>query len=383
MEDLSGLPLLRKEDARQAPASLLVGGTMPRGVRTFHTSGSTGTPLATYWTPRDLQRSLALREARSAGWAGVSYLEPRATFSGRLVVPDPVSPGPFHRYNLAERQIYFSAFHLGPGTVGAYVKALRRHRPAWLTGYAYSYYTLARLMREAGLEAPGIRAVVTTSEKVTAGMRDVMQQAYGCEVFEEYATVEDVMYACQCERGSLHVSPDAGIVEILDSDGRPCPPGMPGEVVATGFVRESQIFLRFRLGDEAVWDGAACPCGREMPVIREVRGRVEDAVFGPDGREMVRFHGIFVDQPHVREGQIEQLALDRILARVVPAPGFGPADAEDVRRRIRQRLTPAVSVEVVEVAAIPRTPAGKFAAVVSSLSAEERDRVRALPRSGA
>ncbi len=47
-----------------------------------------------------------------------------------------------------------------------------------------------------------------------------------------------------------------------------------------------------------------------MPVLREVIGRLEDCVYGLDGRRLVRFHGIFVDQPHVREGQIVQEALD-------------------------------------------------------------------------
>jgi phenylacetate-CoA ligase len=138
-------------------------------------------------------------------------------------------------------------------------------------------------------------------------------------------------------------------------------------VVTTGLLRDYQPMVRFRLGDLAVWDSRACPCGRALPVIKEVVGRIEDVVVGPDGRQMVRFHGIFVDQPHVREGQIVQEATNRIRVKIVPAEGYGPADERDIVRRIQQRLTADVEVLVEVVDAIPRTAAGKFQAVVSRL----------------
>jgi phenylacetate-CoA ligase len=104
-----------------------------------------------------------------------------------------------------------------------------------------------------------------------------------------------------------------------------------------------------------------------MPVLKEVVGRIEDAVVGPDGREMVRFHGVFVAQPHVREAQVVQETLTRIRIKVVPSNGFGPTDVEDIIHRTQQRLGPQVNVIVEQVTSIPRTDAGKFRAVVSLL----------------
>ena len=95
---------------------------------------------------------------------------------------------------------------------------------------------------------------------------------------------------------------------------------------------------------------------------------MEDVVVGPDGREMVRFHGIFVDQPNIAEGQIVQNSLTHINVKVVPQQGFSPKDEEDVKGRVRQRLGAGVDVSVELVAEIPRTKAGKFKAVISNLS---------------
>ena len=363
--DLSAIPLLEKDALRSQPEAF-VNERMPGFPRwTFHTSGTTGTPIKTMWRIPEIRDSLAVREARSARWAGVSFSLPRATFSGRMVEPDPHSAGPFYRYNAVERQAYLSPFHLGPATAAKYVEALRRTGAQWLTGYAVSYYLLARYILEQNLRVPPLRAVITTSEKVTEEMRALMQEAYRCRVYEEYSTVENALFASECEHGRLHVSPDVGVVEILRPDGTACRAGEVGEVVATCLMRRFQPLIRFRLGDLAAWDDQPCPCGRSMPVLKEVVGRIEDVVVGPDGREMVRFHGIFTDQPHVREGQIVQEALERITVRIVPTPEFGEDDVRDIVHRVQQRLGSEVRVRVERVAAIPRTASGKYKAVVS------------------
>lgn len=364
---LEALPLLEKEAIRGDPDAFLREDMNPRRPFRSHTSGTTGTPILSIKTIRELRESMALREVRSARWAGVSFRQPRATFSGRIVEPDPMSRGPFYRYNAAERQVYLSAFHLRPETAATYLKALERHNVRWLTGYAVSWYLLARYALEKGLKPPPLKAVITTSEKVTPEMRQVMEAAYGCRVFEEYSNVENAFFASECESGRLHVSPDGGILEIIARDGSPCQPGEVGEVVSTGLMCRYQPFIRYRVGDLAQWDPAACPCGREMPVLQEVVGRIEDVVTGPDGRQLVRFHGIFVDQPNVREGQVIQESMTRFRVRVVPSGGFGPADVDEIVSRMRQRLGPAIAVVVETVDQIPRTLAGKFRAVVSLL----------------
>lgn len=362
---LQELPLLEKADIRDEPEAFLRRDMRPHPRLVFHTSGTTGTPIASIWTVQELRNSMALREVRSAGWAGVSFKSARATFSGRMVEPDPSSKGPFYRFNSAEGQVYFSAFHLGPETAALYVKALRDHRVTWLTGYTFSYYLLARLILEQGLKIPDLKAVITTSEKLTPEMRKVMEAAYGCRVYEEYSTVENSVFASECEEGQLHLSPDLGVVEILRPDGTPCEAGEVGEVVATCLMREYQPFIRYRVGDLAAWDDEPCSCGRSMPILKEITGRIEDVVTGEDGRQMVRFHGIFVDQPHVVEGQIVQEALGRIRVKIVPTTAFTEADVKEIIGRVRSRVGPSTEVIVETVERIARTPAGKFQAVVS------------------
>lgn len=366
--DLSKIPLLEKDPIRANPFDFVRNDIKPLYKVTNHTSGSTGTPIATIWKPSEMREAYAVRETRSANWAGVSFKLPRATFSGRIVEPDPNSGGPYYRYNFAEKQIYFSAFHLRLDTAQFYIEALKDHNIQWMTGYAVSFYLLAKFVLEQNLKVPPLKAVITTSEKLTSEMRIVMEKAYGCRIYEEYGTTEHALFASECEFGRLHISPDVGIVEILRSDGSPCDPCEVGEIVTTCLVRKYQPMIRYRLGDLGSWDNKPCPCGREMPVIKEVVGRIEDVIIGPDGRQMVRFHGIFVDQPHIIEGQIIQEKIENIRVKIVPTNGFDINDEEDVINRVQQRLGKEVNVVVELVNEIPRTKSGKFKAVISLIN---------------
>jgi hypothetical protein len=105
-----------------------------------------------------------------------------------------------------------------------------------------------------------------------------------------------------------------------------------GEGLATGFIRPSQPMIRYRIGDRASFDDNPSDDGRHIPVIHEVTGRKEDTIYGVDGQRLIRFHGIFVDQPNIRAGQIIQKSLDHIHVKVVPKLGFNRRTAQRWQR---------------------------------------------------
>ena len=373
VEDLPGIPATRKQDLRSTPDQFVAQDVARvKKLHRYYSSGSTGTPVTAICTDGDHQRYIAAREVRSFGWAGASIRMPRSMIGGRLVVPRGNSAPPFHRYNRAEHQVYFSAYHIGPATVESYVSAFNHHRPRLLTGYAYSHYILGRMMNDRGLTLDyEPKALVLSSEKLTTEMKITMSQAFRARAFEEYGAVENCMLATECEHGRLHVSPDFGVIEIVDENNFPVSPGKEGRILCTSLLSETQPLVRYEIGDLGMWSSAQCTCGRhQFPILHEIVGRLEDVVVGPDGREMVRFHGMFIGLPYVLEGQVVQEALDRFLVRVVAEKGFGPREERLIQDRFEQRLG-HVNVRVEQVKEIERTERGKFRAVISLLSQEE------------
>lgn len=366
LEDLNLFPLLEKDDIRSKPESFLSENVRNQRLHTYLTSGTTGTPLAIKFSTEMHQTIAAAYERRCRNWAGVNLNMSRAMIGGRLVVPKGNANPPFWRYNVIEKQLYFSAFHISPQNTPLYVDALNHHKPDYLVGYASSYFFLARFILEQKLTVHQPKAVLTSSEKLTNEMCSIIKRAFNCDVFDGYSGVEACCLASECEYHRLHVSPDVGVIELLNEHGAPVLPGQPGEIVATGLLNYAQPLIRYRTGDMAIISDESCPCGRAMPVMHELVGRLEDTVIGSDGRETVRFHGIFVGLHHIHEGQIIQETLTRFLLRLVVTPLFNDQDRETIKNRFEERLGP-IELQFEIVDKIERTERGKFRAVISKV----------------
>ena len=367
-DSLSRLPVLPKDELRRNPFAFVPDRDRPKGLLSYFSSGSTGTPIRAICTRLGQQRFAAAREVRSYNWAGTSIRRPRAMIGGQPILTHPSARPPHYRYNFAERQVYFSAYHISPGTLRSYVDGFNRYRPEIVTGYAFSQFLIARLMMEQGLQfKSALRAAITSSEPLTTAMREVMRQAWGCRAYQEYGSVENCGLATECEAGSLHVSPDFGVIEIVDGAGHPVPPGVEGRVLCTALLNDAQFLVRYEIGDTASWSEQPCACGRNhLPVLKEVSGRLEDVVIGLDGRELVRFHGIFINLPHTVQGQVVQEAVDQFTVRVIAEDGFGNEQVAEIQKRMFARLGP-VSVAVERVTELERSSRGKVRAVISRL----------------
>lgn len=376
--DLSRLPETPKEDLRRKPDAFVDGTFNPKQLRRHYSSGSTGTPITAICSADDYRRFVAAREVRSFGWAGTSVRSPRSMLGGRLVVRTAESRPPFYRYNFAEKQVYFSAYHISPRNAPSYVEGFNRYKPVVFTGYAQSHYLLGRILLEEGLSLDyQPEAIILSSEKVTREMRVTLAQAFGARAYEEYGAVENCVLATECDQGNLHVSPDFGLVEIVDDAGQPVGPGEVGRLLCTGFANTAQPLIRYDIGDLGVWSDEACACGRDhLPVIREIVGRLEDVIIGPDGRQMVRFHGLFINLPRVIEAQVIQERIDLLRVRVVVADDFSADDEEAIRRRVTEERLPGMNVLIERVPALERSERGKLRAVISKLTPEERQSAR-------
>lgn len=366
-EDLNKLPVLSKEDLRKYGTSTLLATKREKNGEFFASSGSTGTPTKILFSASMHQKWSAAFEARIRNWAGLTRFDSRGMIGGRRIVPEGVNKGPYHRYNVYERQVYFSAYHISSVTAPDYAVALNKYKPVYMTGYAMSNYFLAHFFIEKKITVPELKAVITSSEKLTPEMREMFLKVYGCKTYDSYSGVEACGLISENEFGQLLVSPDVGILEILNDDGSPCKPGETGEVYSTGFLNYDQPLIRYRIGDRVKLSvNQNTVCGRHMMVIEEIEGRIEDTVTGPDGRKLVRFHGIFVDMPNVVEGQVIQNAPSDFEIKVVCVNRLTPSDHQSIISRMTSQLG-SVQVRINEVDSIPRNHNGKFQAVISHL----------------
>ena len=365
--NISSLPVLTKEHLRQFGNNLLLNKTKEKGGKFFSSSGSTGTPTQILFSYSMHQRWYALFESRVRNWAGVNSFMPRGMIGGRRVVTNAKDKAPFYRYNTFEKQVYFSAYHINKQNAANYLKGIKDHHVEYMTGYAMSNFFLAEFFRELKYEVPQMKAVITSSEKLTEDMRQVFKEVYNCKIYDGWSGVEACGLISECEHGSLHISPDAGLIEVLTDDMQPAKIGEEGNVFCTGFLNYDQPLIRYAIGDRIVLSEKKCTCGREMPVVAEIAGRVEDVVIGSDGRKMVRFHGIFTGLKSVKRAQVIQQSVEELMIRIVPDKKLTEEDRKAICAKLYSQLGD-IKIIIDEVEHIPLNKNGKFQAVVSLLN---------------
>lgn len=371
-EALACLPLLTKETLRTRPKDLLVTQAVPKGTLVFKSSGTTGTPTDIYYPPSFHALELAVPEVRNLNWAGLTYKDRRVMFGVRKVCRYEQDRPPFWRFSPRENMAYASIYHLSPQYLKQYIRFLKEYRPAMIMGYPSALNVIAKYALDNNDYPAPANAIFTTSETVTASIRENLETAWKCTVYDRYGAVENCLFASQCEHGRYHVSPDVGILEILDAAGNPCPPGVLGEVICTGLHNTLQPLIRYRLGDVARWSAeTSCPCGRDWPILEGIEGRFEDICTTPDGRKVLRFDTVFKGIESIKEAQVIQEDRNRFLIKVVPGADYSAGDTEILKNNMKKHVG-NVEVVVQPVGSIPRASSGKFRAVICNLDYESR-----------
>ena len=237
------------------------------------------------------------------------------------------------------------------------LKALQDHRFTNISAAATHY----RMMRVSGA-APRYRYSIDklscTGEPIDSETSAFCETTFGRPVCSMYGTTEIgvilVSYPGAADfvvkPGSLGKPIPGGKVEVHDSEGKPCPPGVMGEMrvwrrggwIATKDLGRTDDDGYFFHGGRA--DDVIISAGWTMSAIE-----IEDAVLKhPDVREVGA-----IGVPDALRGQV--------VKAFVVAQRSGDADfAREIQDLVRERLSQHEYPRLVEfVAELPKTPAGK------------------------
>lgn len=372
LSDLQQLPFLDKPLIRAHTDALKADDA--RGLARFNTGGSSGVPLIFYIGLERVSRDVAAKW-RATRWWGVDIGDPEIVLWG-----SPIELGAQDRVRLLRDRLMrtrlLPAFEMSDAKVEGFIDEIRALRPKMLFGYPSAFAHIARHAQRQGvrLDDLGIKVVFVTSERLYDHQRTLIEQSFGAPVANGYGGRDAGFIAHQCPSGSLHITAEDVIVEIVDREGRVLPPGESGEIVVTHLATRDFPFVRYRTGDVGVLtapDDAPCACGRTLPVLKEVQGRSTDFIVARDGTVMHGLALIYIvrDMPGVAGFRIEQESLDLTRVKVMTEPGF-PADGDArIRAGMKARLGESVEVVVEHVAQIAAEGSGKFRYVVSKVAA--------------
>lgn len=236
------------------------------------------------------------------------------------------------------------------------VAELNDYRPAFVIGYA-STIMLLTAEQEAGRLRINPVLIQPAGETMTTDDTDRIARAFRTTVRAMYGATECTYLSHSCAHGWYHVNSDWAVLEPVDADHRPTPPGQFSHtVLISNLANRVQPFLRYDLGDSVLLRPEPCPCGNPLPAI-SVQGRSGDILtFPADGGAAVQlaplaFGTLFDRTPGVELFQVEQTAPSTLRVRLLPA---ADADPDRVWRTAHLELTRLLADNKLDHIAVQR-----------------------------
>jgi len=365
--DLQRLPLTGKADIRAHTEALVAADAGP--LERFSTGGSTGEPLIFYRGKERVSHDVAAKW-RATRWWGVDIGDPEIVVWGSPIELDSQDRVRLLRDHFLRTEL-LSAFEMSNANLLRFTQRLRKVRPRMLFGYPSSLALLAEYVIENGYKVNdlGIKVVFVTSERLYDHQRRAMETAFGCPVANGYGGRDAGFIAHECPDGSMHITAEDIVVEIVDARGRVVPAGEKGEIVITHMATGDFPFVRYRTGDVGSLAAQPCSCGRGLPLLAEIEGRTTDFVHAADGTVLHGLALIYVlrELPEIAEFKIIQESLTSITVQLVVSGGNRDELERVISSQFRRRLGDSVMIQFDYVSSVPREVSGKFRYVVSHI----------------
>ncbi|MCC6421207.1 MAG: phenylacetate--CoA ligase family protein [Gemmataceae bacterium] len=363
LEDLQALPPLEKTDVQAHRLAMIARDWPADDLIENRTGGSTGTPVAIYFGRNRLCARVGgvWRHNRWAGWDighktaalwGAPRDVPPTGWRGRL------------RNALLDRLLYLDTGHMNEEKLLRYHEMLHAYRPRVILAYACAAALFARFLEARKLRPYRPHSIVTSAEVLSPEDRAVVERVFGCPVFDRYGSRELCVIASECEaHAGLHVMAEGLYVEVV-RNGRPAAPGETGVVLITDLRNRAMPLIRYRIGDVASWEEEPCRCGRGLPRLRAVTGRVTDFLVGSDGRLVsgaFLAYALIAQRVSLGQVQIDQTEPGKVCYRIKPGATFRQLeDLAYLERQTRRYLGEGTAVEYELVEELLPEPSGKF-----------------------
>jgi len=374
VDDLLKLPVLTKVDVRKNFRDLMSQG-FPRNRLISQKSGGTGDQVKFYVTKEQLSWEIAA-EYRAYNWAGFRRGDRCFMFWA--------SPIDLSKYNSAakrftktlERIFVADTYVISREVLSRFAYLLGKFNPEIVRGYASSVYMMAKYLLESGVDYVRPRAVITSAETLFDFMRKTIEEAFGCPVFDYYGSREIGALAAECgEHSGYHISAENTVLEFVREDEH-VTAGEKGLIVVTSLRNFGMPLIRYNIGDVGSPSDKVCSCGRGLPLLSSIEGRVSEfmAAYDKQARRVVPVGPVYpvillalMNVP-LKSVRVIQESLDKLVVRAVRDQGYSQKHTDFLVGYMHKFLGDNIVIEVEFVDSLPPLPSGKRSSFISKIN---------------
>ena len=152
----------------------------------------------------------------------------------------------------------------------------------------------------------------------------------------------------------------------MDENGKTLPSNKSGRIIVTDLYNYALPFIRYEVGDVGILTDKPCVCGRGLPVLKSIEGRITDIIRLSNGISLSgHLIGIIFRDCHVKQYQVIQVAKDELLVRVVQDYDYSEWDTEHIISILRSHAGEEIKIELEFYDKIPLEHSSKYRSVLS------------------
>lgn len=375
LDDIKLLPFLEKQTLREELESKILAKNVDYSkILPIVTSGSTGKPLKIYADKEQLELRFATT-LRAMEWTGWKFGFPQVRLWHQTIG---MSRSQIIREFIDAfflRRKFIPAYEISDDNLTFYFEKIMRTKPVLIDGYAESFNFLARYLAHS---ETNIRhkpnAIMSSAQILPENVRELIEQRFGCKVYDKYGSREFSGIAYEDGTGTGHlVQMESYHVEIL-KNGKVAKPGETGEIVITDLNNYCVPLIRYRIGDLATAPNIDEIGNQKIQFHRigKIQGRTQALVHCKNGKWLpgTFFAHFFKDYAEeVRHYQvIQQKNMDILLKLVLHNLADQKTVCADIVSSLRKYVGDETNIEATIVKNIDMGRTGKRTPVVSKVN---------------
>ena len=333
---LSDVPFVTKDDLRNRPRAYVSSKFSPEQLWVKNTTGSSGPPMAVFYSADFYFDFLLLSLQKVAYTAGITNAAQRPVFcvavSGNRACREFVTVDPSRTLGVLvqvlvqedNRESFERAIHV-----------IEELRPVCVSSKPSVYEMLCAVAPDSLDRAAAPDILVSGGAEMSPQLRSDLEHCFSSRVVDTYGMTEFGVIAIESGPGDMLIDASAFCVEVVDDDGNPMPPGQVGELVVTSLKNAAMPLLRYRTGDLGALDTTGTRLqhfeGRKVRCFKLADG----ALFSP-----TFFNDIFTRFPSLKEFQLIQTqpSCFQVLVDIHAGNGTGAETLENVRTYVRTSI---------------------------------------------
>ncbi|TGV03946.1 phenylacetate--CoA ligase family protein [Flavivirga rizhaonensis] len=367
IDNIRELPIIDKETLRNNIQDVY---TIPKNTGIISkTGGTTGKSLEVVYTEDDVKERFAILDTFRNNF-GYKLGKKTAWFSGKnLLNSKNINKNRFWKTDYIYNVRYYSTFHIHSKYLKYYLGNLIKYKPLYMVGFPSTMYEVAKYGLANNIDFPinTIKAIFPTAETITDEIREVLENYFKTNLYNQYASSEGAPFIIECINKNLHLELQSGVFEVLDENNTP---SNKGRLVATAFNTHGTPLIRYDIGDQIELKEGTCNCGNNNPLVKEVLGRISDFIYSEEmGKiNLGNVSNCLKGVKGIVKFQIQQDSIQHLLILIEKDENEYTSKYENIfLQNLRERVGEIIQIKIEYIEEIPVEKSGKFRLIKNNI----------------